>query len=256
VLDAGVQLASLAASLAVMLVAWGVSLRMRDASVADIAWGPALAAVAWGAVAAGAGGEASVLLAALITIWAVRLAVHIGARHDGEDRRYAAMRERHGEGVAARSLWSVFGLQAAVAWVVALPVQAAAADPAAALGGWAAAGVALCALGFACEAAADLQLTRFLRRPGSHEAVMDEGLWRYSRHPNYFGDSCFWWGVWLIALEADSAWWTLAGPLLMTILLLRVSGVALTERTIASRRPGYRDYVRRTSAFVPLPPRR
>ena len=107
----------------------------------------------------------------------------------------------------------------------------------------------------AFEAVADLQLTRFLRTRGS-EGVMDSGLWRYSRHPNYFGDASFWWAVWLIALEAGSPWWTAVGPALMTFLLLRVSGVTLTESTIAERRPAYREYVERTSAFVPLPPRR
>ena len=256
-IGSGVALAALGAALGVMGATWVVSLARRDASLADIAWGPCLAAIAWACWAVGDdAGDRSLLLAALISLWAVRLAAHIAWRHDGEDRRYAAMRRRHGASFPLRSLWSVFGLQAAVAWVVALPVQAAASDGTpSGIGALAVVGATLALAAIAFEAVADLQLTRFLRTRGS-EGVMDSGLWRYSRHPNYFGDASFWWAVWLIALEAGSPWWTAVGPALMTFLLLRVSGVTLTESTIAERRPAYREYVERTSAFVPLPPRR
>ncbi len=257
-LDLGVQLGSLAAAAAVMGVAWLVSLRMRDASVADIAWGLTFVAVAWVCLLAGpASGDRSLLIGVLVSIWGVRLAAYIGWRHDGEDRRYVAMRRRYGEGFAMRSLWSVFGLQALIAWVVSAPIQVAATDGTpVSMGLLGLIGALVCLAGLTCEAVADAQLARFLRRPDSSEAVMDSGIWRYSRHPNYFGDACFWWGIWLIALETGSAWWTAVGPALMTLFLLRVSGVALTERTITGRRPGYREYVERTSAFIPLPPRR
>lgn len=121
-------------------------------------------------------------------------------------------------------------------------------------GWWDVAGIFLFAVGFAVEAIADAQLERFKARaePG---AVMDRGLWRYSRHPNYFGDALLWWGLYLLAAGAG-AWWTVFGPVLMTVLLLKVSGVVLLERDIGERRPAYADYVRRTSAFVPLPPRK
>lgn len=256
-LDAGVQVASLAAALAVMGIAWVISLAMRDASVADIAWGLVFVAIAWVAFATGDGDlQRSLVLAALVTVWGVRLAAHIAERHDGEDRRYRQMRERWGDGFALRSLWSVFGVQALIAFVVSLPVQVAAADATPeALGVLAWLGCAIFAIGFAFEAVADAQLRAFTRDPANQGEVMDKGLWRYSRHPNYFGDACVWWGVWVIALETGSAWWTAIGPALMTLFLLRVSGVALTEKTIASRRPGYDDYARRTSAFVPRPPR-
>lgn len=258
-LDVTTQLAALGAALVVMAVTWVSSLPLRDASLADIAWDVALVAIAWACIAVGPeADDRSLLLAALVTVWGIRLAAYIGWRHAGEDRRYAAMREKHGDGFALRSLWSVFGLQALVAFVVSLPVQVAAVDgEPLELGALSAIGAIVCVAAIAFETAADLQLARFLRRPDSGDAVMDEGLWRYSRHPNYFGDACFWWGVWLIALETGgTAWWTTIGPALMTFLLLRVSGVSLTEKTISSRRPGYREYVERTSAFVPLPPRR
>ena len=257
-LDLGVQLAALAAAAGVMAVAWMLSVRLRDASLADVAWGLCFVAIAAACCLVGpAAGDRSTLLLVLVSAWGLRLAVYIGWRHDGEDRRYAAMRRRHGEGFALRSLWSVFGVQAFVAWVVSAPLQVAATDGTpAAIGAVGALGAAVCVAGLACEGIADLQLARFLRRPDARDAVMDTGLWRYSRHPNYFGDALFWWGVWLVAVETGSAWWTAIGPIAMTFFLLRVSGVALTERTITSRRPGYDAYVKRTSAFVPLPPKR
>lgn len=240
-----------------MTITWALSVRAEDASLADVAWGLCFVAIAWVCLLVGDGaGERSTVLAVLVSLWGLRLAGYIGWRHDGEDRRYRAMREKHGERFALRSLWSVFGLQATAAWLVSLPIQVEAADSSpGGLGLLALAGVLVCVGGFAFEAVADLQLARFLRRADSGDAVMDRGLWRLSRHPNYFGDACFWWGVWLIALESGSAWWTAVGPALMTLLLVRVSGVALTERTISSRRPAYRDYVDRTSAFLPRPPR-
>lgn len=257
-LDLGVQMVSLAAAGAVMLTTWAISVRLRDASLADIAWGICFAAISAAALVAGPGaGDRSLLLLVLVSVWGVRLAGYVTWRHDGEDRRYAAMRRRHGERFPLRSLWAVFGLQAVVAWVVSMPIQVAATDGSpSAIGAVGIVGAAVCVAGIACESVADAQLAHFLRGPGAADAVMDTGIWRYSRHPNYFGDACFWWGIWLIALETGSAWWTAIGPALITFMLLRVSGVALTERTITSRRPGYADYVARTSAFVPLPPKR
>jgi len=153
------------------------------------------------------------------------------------------------------SLFTVFLLQGALAWVVSLPLQAGAARGAGApLSLLDLAGVLVFAAGLAFEAVADAQLTRFRADPSSRGRVMDRGLWRYTRHPNYFGDAVAWWGMGLLAAAGGAAW-ALLGPALMTFLLVRVSGVALLERDIGSRRPGYQEYVRRTSAFVPLPPR-
>lgn len=256
-LDLEVQLAAAGAALAVMGGAWVVSVPLRDASVADIAWGPCFAAIAWITLAIGDGdGGRKMLLALLVSVWAARLAAHLAWRHDGEDPRYVAMRRRHGDSFARTSLLRVFVTQAAVAWVVSLPIQVAVTDPTpGAFGALTLIGLAVYTVGLAMESFADAQLERFKRNPLNENAVLGGGLWRWSRHPNYFGDACVWWGIWLIALETGSAWWTAVGPALMTFLLVRVSGVALTERTIADRRPGYDEYVQRTSAFVPLPPR-
>ncbi|MDQ3728026.1 MAG: DUF1295 domain-containing protein [Actinomycetota bacterium] len=255
-LDAAVQFSALAAALAVMGAAWVASVAMRDAGVADIAWGLSFVAVAWVTLAIGNGDfERSLLIAILVTAWGVRLATYIAARRDGEDHRYAAMREKH-DNFAARSLWSIFGTQALIAWVISLPIQVAATDPTpGSLGALALAGLAIGAFGIVFEALADAQLRAFSKNSDNKGKVMDRGLWRYSRHPNYFGEVCVWWGIFLIALETGSGWWTAIGPLVLTVLLLRVSGVALTEKTISSRRPGYELYIKQTSAFIPLPPK-
>jgi steroid 5-alpha reductase family enzyme len=147
----------------------------------------------------------------------------------------------------------VFGLQAFLAWVIALPAVAAAAAPAP-LGWLDLAAVLVWATGMYFEVVGDWQLMRFQRERTSSDQVLDTGLWRYTRHPNYFGEALLWWGVFLAALAAG-AWWAIVSPILMTFLLLRVSGVALLEKDIADRRPAYRDYVERTSAFLPAPPK-
>jgi len=138
--------------------------------------------------------------------------------------------------------------------IVSLPVQVAAGRPAA-LGASAIAGVVLFVVGLGFEAIGDEQLRRFKAQSESADQVMDQGLWHYTRHPNYFGDFCVWWGLWLVALPAGGTWWTLIGPVVMSTLLIRVSGKALLERDMAERRPKYADYVNRTSGFFPLPPR-
>jgi steroid 5-alpha reductase family enzyme len=247
-------LAGLLASLALMLIAWAVSLVRRDAGLADVFWGPAIAA---GGVAYAAIGEPSAraaLALGLALVWALRLAAHLLRRNHGqpEDRRYRAIRARHEPGFACKSLYLVFGLQAVLAWVVGLPLYGVV-IAGGALGVLDVAGAALAVFGLGYEALADWQLARFRRAADAAHGVMERGLWRYSRHPNYFGEVCVWWGLWLIAL-AGGAWWTAIGPALLTVLLLRVSGIALTEKDIADRRPGYRDYIRRTSAFVPWRP--
>jgi len=254
-----VLLAVAAALLSGAALLWALSVRLRDASIADVAWGPAFALVAWLAVAVTpAPGPRALLAAGLTSLWAARLALHLHARRrscGGEDRRYAAMRASAGPRFAGRSLVTVFLLQAGLAFVVSLPLQAASAlGSAALLGPLDAVGVALFATGFALEALADRQLARFRAEAASAGAVMDRGLWRWSRHPNYFGDAVLWWGLGLLGLASGAAW-SLAGPALMTLLLRRVSGVTLLESTIGERRPGYAQYVARTSAFVPLPPR-
>ncbi|HSD39855.1 MAG TPA: DUF1295 domain-containing protein [Rhodocyclaceae bacterium] len=246
-------------SLTLALITWSVSLPLRDASLADRIWSLLIAAPAIAYACLRPADARAVLMLALLLCWAVRLAVHIGLRNrgHGEDRRYRAMRERHGPRFGLKSIYLVFGLQAMLAWIVGWPLLAALTHPAP-LTLLDAAGATLATAGILFEALADAQLARFLRGPRRDGVVMDRGLWAWSRHPNYFGEACVWWGLGLMALAAGG--WTtassLASPLLMTLLLLKVSGVVLLEQDIAERRPGYREYVARTSAFVPWPPKR
>jgi steroid 5-alpha reductase family enzyme len=184
------------------------------------------------------------------------LCIHITRRNwgGGEDRRYQAIRARNQPHFALKSLYLVFALQAVLAWVISLPLLPAILSDSP-LGILDIAGAALWLVGFWFEAGGDWQLARFKADPANAARVMDRGLWRYTRHPNYFGDFTLWWGLYVIALAARG-WWSIVGPLVMTVLLLRVSGVTLLERDIGERRPEYKEYVRRTNAFFPGLPRR
>ena len=252
-----VSLLGLAAVLVATTGLWGVSVRRRDASIADPFWGPGFLLVTLTYVVAhGALTPRGILVLGAVSAWATRLGAHLLARNrsHGEDPRYAAMRAHHGSRFWWVSLFTVFWLQGALLWVVSLPLLAAATS-AAPMGLWDAFGGGIFLLGFLTEAVADAQLVRFRADPANRGTVLDRGLWRYSRHPNYFGDAVLWWGLYLVGV-GGGGWWAFPGPLLMTFLLVKVSGVALLERTLIDARPGYADYVRRTSAFVPWPPRR
>ena len=243
---------------AVMIITWVVSLVLRDASVVDPVWPLAFIAVAITALIAGGGDEGRrILIACVVAIWGARLSIHLLVRNagKGEDFRYAAMRAKHGRRFWLTSLVTVFLLQGLLVWVVSLPVQLSA-IPDRPLGWLAIVGAIVWVLGVAFEAMGDAQLTRFKANPASRGQVLDTGLWRYTRHPNYFGDFLVWWGIFLIAAESGAGAWGFAGPLLMTLLLVKVSGAGLLEKDIVVRRPGYADYVRRTSGFIPLPPKR
>jgi steroid 5-alpha reductase family enzyme len=239
------------------IATWLVSLARRDVSIVDSLWAVMIALCGWAyANIASSIGPREVLVLLLASLWAVRLSGHITWRNwgHGEDRRYQAIRARNEPHFAFKSLYLVFGLQAVLAWVVAWPLMAALAGDAP-LGWLDGLGAAVWLGGIVFEAVADWQLARFKADPAHAGQVMDRGLWRYSRHPNYFGECSVWWGAWLVALAAGGTW-TVVSPLLMTVLLLKVSGVTLLEQDIGERRPGYRDYVARTSAFIPWPPRR
>lgn len=246
---------ALLALLVVGALAWVVSVALRDVSIVDVLWAPMFLVVAlvhWFLEP-----EPDVradLMLVLVALWSLRLAGYLLWRNwgEGEDRRYQRIRAANDPGFWWKSSYIVFGLQALLAWIVALPI-AAAMHAEAPLGFLAGLGVALWALGLFFEAVGDLQLAAFKRKPENEGKVMDRGLWRYTRHPNYFGDFCVWWGLFLLAADAG-AWWTALGPVVMTVLLLKVSGVSLLERSL-KRRPEYADYVARTSAFVPMPPR-
>jgi len=250
----------LLAALGLTTLVWLISLVRRDASIVDVFWGLGFVLLAWlyRGLGEGAGdGGRQALVPVLVTIWGGRLSAHILWRNwgRGEDYRYAAMRRKWGPRFGLLSLAIVFWLQGVLLWIVAMPllqVQAVGSVPWSWLDGL---GVALVVAGLIFEAVGDWQLARFRRDPANAGDVMDRGLWRYTRHPNYFGDVLLWWGFGAFALATPGGAWALTGPLLMTTLILRVSGVTLLEEGLHASRPGYADYVRRTSAFVPWPPK-
>lgn len=255
----GVLLLSGAIIAGAMIALWLLSLRLRDASIVDIFWGMGFAFVALAAYAVGDGDPLRKKLITLIAIcWGFRLAFYLAWRNlgKGEDYRYVAMRKRFGDRFPLVSLFMVFGFQGILMLVISLPLQAAqigASSPGLGWKDWT--GLCLWLIGFSFESLGDAQLARFKADPANRGKVMDSGLWRLTRHPNYFGDSVVWWGFYFIALSAG-AWWTIASPLLMTFLLMRISGVALLEKNLRKQKPGYTDYIARTSAFFPWFPRK
>jgi steroid 5-alpha reductase family enzyme len=235
---------------------WLLSVALRNVSIVDSLWSLMFMLLAfWYALAAGAVTPRAVLMLVLVTVWALRLSGYITFRNwgHGEDRRYQAIRARNEPGFAMKSLYLIFGLQAVMAWIISLPLHGAILSDAP-IGWLDALGAALWGVGFAFEAGGDWQLARFKRNPANRGAVMDRGFWRFTRHPNYFGEFSMWWGFYLIA-AAGGAWWSFPGPLLMSFLLLKVSGVTLLEKDIGERRPQYAEYIRRTNAFFPGPRR-
>ena len=238
---------------------WTASVVRRDASLVDRVWSLFIAGAAFVCWRGLSGDEwRSNLMLGLVLAWAVRLSVFITRRNwgHGEDRRYQAIRARNEPNFALKSLYLVFGLQAVLAGVVATPflVGMAASRP---FGVVDALGAALTAFGLVFEAVGDAQMSRFKADPANAGRVMDRGLWRYTRHPNYFGEACVWWGFAVMAVAGAGlpGAWCMVSPLLMTVLLLKVSGVSLLEKDIGERRPAYREYVMRTPAFFPGLPR-
>ena len=242
--------------LLVAVVFWLFSLWRNDVSIVDSLWSLMflLVALTYAAIS-GDGGPREVLVLALVAVWALRLSVYISWRNHGEpeDYRYQEIRANNEPGFRYKSFYIVFVLQAVLAWVISLPLAGAISGQPD-IGFLDYAGVALFLVGLFFEAIGDLQLSRFRKDPGNAGKVLDKGLWRYTRHPNYFGNFTLWWGFYLVALSAG-AWWTIVSPLLMTFLLLKVSGVALLEKDIGERRPRYQQYIRRTNAFFPGLPR-
>ena len=243
---------------ALMTALWIIATRLRDVSIIDCCWGAAFVVVAWVSMTLNRPASARMLLlAGVTTVWGMRLSLYLLWRKWGhaEDRRYQAMRDHHGPRFWWISLFTVFLLQGLLVWFVALPLQSAAVIAShAPLGGLDACGAALWLIGFIFEAGGDWQLVRFQANPANRGRVLDQGFWRYTRHPNYFGDFCVWWGLYAMA-AAGGAWGTILSPVVMSVLLLMVSGVALLEKSIGERRPEYAEYVRRTNAFIPGPPR-
>ena len=243
----------------VILAVFGEAVRRDRFDLIDSVWGLGFAVVAIVTFALSAGhGDLlpRIAVTVLTVVWGVRLSVHIHGRNRGkpEDPRYVDMRQRAGEHARRHMLTHVYLTQAAILWFVSLPVQFAQYGSAAA--GWLVwVGVVVWLVGFVFEAVGDHQLRVFRADPASSGRVLDTGLWRYTRHPNYFGDACVWWGLYLIACSTGVGAATILSPVAMTFLLAKGTGKPLLEKGMSDRRPGYTDYVTRTSGFFPLPPR-
>jgi steroid 5-alpha reductase family enzyme len=240
--------------LVLMILLWILSLVLKNSSIVDIFWGSGFLITGWLFFALTPDGfmPRKLLLMLLATIWGLRLSLYILWRNwgKGEDFRYRVWREEAGSAWWWRSFFKVFLLQGILMWVIAIPLLAAQISPTPQhLTVLDFLGVLVWVVGFFFESVGDIQLARFKSNPANKGRVMDLGVWKYTRHPNYFGDSTQWWGFYLIAASA-SGWWTLFSPLILTLLLLRVSGVTLLEKTMSSR-PGYDEYIRTTSAFFP-----
>src|SRR3972149_2024048 len=246
---------SLALVLASMTLVWLLSLIVRNASIVDVFWGLgfALLAVVYLLLCDGFLGR-RVLVTALVAVWGLRLSLYVLSRNwgKGEDPRYRAWRERAGEKFWWTSLFQVFLLQGVLLWAISAPILAAQFNEEPNhLAVTDLLGALVWGIGLFFEAVGDFQLARFKSDPANKGGVMRSGLWAYPRHPNYFGDATVWWGIFLIAAGTPNGYWTVFSPVLMTVLLLRVSGVALLERTQVRTKPEYRDYVESTSAFLP-----
>ncbi|MHB1846613.1 MAG: DUF1295 domain-containing protein [Deltaproteobacteria bacterium] len=238
-----------------MTALWVVSVRLRDASIVDPWWSMAFLLVTGHTALRTGVTPAKVLLLFVVGAWSLRLWLHLLLRSRGrpEDPRYASFRRRFGpQRYWWVSFFQVFLLQGSLALLISAPLQlAAAAAPPGPIAVTDLAGLVLFAAGFLFEAVADWQLQSFRRDAANRGKVLDTGLWRWSRHPNYFGEAVLWWGFWLLALGQPLGWATALAPALMTFLLLRVSGVTLLDAHLKSSKPGYEDYARRTSTFVP-----
>lgn len=254
--DLTLFLYGLIVALSLPVFTWIVSIFKDDVSIVDSLWSLIFLALCmtW-FIAYEFTTPRSGIVLALVTLWAIRLSAYITWRNrgQGEDARYQAMRRKYSPNFAIKSLFIVFLLQGFIAWIISLPLLAAitGSRPLNLLDGLA---TGLVLFGILFESVADAQLAAFRAKPGNQGQVMDKGLWRYTRHPNYFGECCVWWGIYLFAV-ATGGWWSILSPFLMTLLLLRVSGVALLEKDIVERRPGYREYIAHTNAFIPGIPR-
>ncbi|HEX7557046.1 MAG TPA: DUF1295 domain-containing protein [Leptolinea sp.] len=243
-----------------MLLIWAASVRLKNSSIVDIFWGLLFVLAAWIVFFSSPDGFffRKILVAGMVSIWGLRLAWHVYRRNHGkpEDFRYAAWRTQHGSTWWWRSFFQIFLLQGLLAWIICWPlVPAISAASPAQLTVWDFLGLILWLIGFLFEAEGDLQLARFRTDAANKGKVLNQGLWKYTRHPNYFGDAVQWWGWFLIALGVGG-WWTIFSPILMTFLLMRVSGVVMLERTLAVEKPGYREYIEKTSSFFPWLPKK
>jgi steroid 5-alpha reductase family enzyme len=249
------------AILALMVSVWVVSLLLKNTSIVDIFWGMGFVLVNWIYFSLTPAGPMTrkLIVGVLVTIWGIRLSSYVLWRNWGkpEDFRYRKWRDEHGQRWWWYSLFQTFLLQGFLMWVISAPLLAVhfGASASSHLTGLDYLAIVTWCVGFVFEAVGDLQLARFKSQPTNRGKVLDRGLWRYTRHPNYFGDATQWWSYYLFAVKAGG-FWTIFSPLLMTALLLRVSGVALLEKTLQETKPQYREYIESTSPFLPWFPKR
>jgi steroid 5-alpha reductase family enzyme len=243
----------------VMVATWLLSLLLKNASIVDIVWGLGFVITSW-VLALTIDGDSTrqILLAVMVGAWGLRLGGYLAKRNigHGEDWRYKAMRKKKGARFGLISLVTVFGLQGVLMWVVSLPVMFGNSDATPGVGPLAVIGVMVWAVGLSFEAVGDWQLAKFKKDPNNAGKVMQTGLWSLTRHPNYFGDALLWWGIGIVGAETGTGVVGFIGPVVMTVFLLRVSGVPMLERSLMKRREGYAEYAARTSAFIPRPPKR
>jgi steroid 5-alpha reductase family enzyme len=245
--------------LAIMVALWLLSLWLKDSSIVDIFWGTGFVITAWVYFYLTPDGYFSrkLLIASLATIWGLRLSIYILLRNwgHGEDFRYQKWRQESGKNWWWFSFFKVFVLQGFLMWVISIPLLVAQHSALPGRITWLDyIGILIWGIGFFFEAAGDWQLSRFKANPGNQGKLLDSGLWRYTRHPNYFGDAAQWWGFYLIAAAAGG-FWSIFSPIIMTLLLRNVSGVSMLEKTLKNTKPGYREYVKTTNAFIPWFPR-
>ena len=251
---------TLVAALLVVLVAFTIGVTTGRHRIIDAFWGIGFAVIALTTLVLSAGHGDDLrrwLVTAMTVVWGLRLSIHIGLRGRGqpEDPRYDELLSRAPGDRDLYAFRMVYLLQGLSFWLISLPVQVGQYDPdPPTLLSYV--GVAVWAVGLFFESVGDAQLSAFRADPANRGTVMDRGLWRLTRHPNYFGDACVWWGLWLFAADSVLAVATVVCPLIMTYLLTRRTGKPLLEAQLSSTRPGYADYIRRTSGFIPRPPRR
>ncbi len=258
-----ILLINFAAITVLMVALWRYSIRIKDVSFIDAFWAFGMVMLAGLTFALSDGHPArKLLLLGLTALWGLRLGLHLLARWraSGVDPRYAAIlgraMKKKGWSFSRASLQMAFGMQAPLLFIVCLPAQLGQIAVAPPIGVFGITGAVIALFGIGFETIGDAQLARHRRDPAMTGKVLDTGLWRYTRHPNYFGDACTWWGIWLVAAETGPGLFAIIGPILLTVLLTRVSGVPMLERALKTTRPGYENYLRRTSAFFPLPPKK
>jgi steroid 5-alpha reductase family enzyme len=246
---------NLTAVILMMILGWFLSLVLKNVTVVDSLWGLGFVLIAWLTffLTDGFLGR-RLLIALMVTVWGLRLSIYLSRRNwgKGEDPRYGSWRKKSGKHFWIVSLFKVFLLQSLFLWAISLSLQYGAVSKTPAMITWLdLCGLSLWMVGFVFEAVGDWQLAAFKSNPANKGKVMDRGLWAYTRHPNYFGECLMWWGIFVIAFSTPNSWWTVLSPLIITAVLLKMTGIPLTERTIVAHRPGYKEYIQRTPAFIP-----